>query len=94
MNNFRQFAIKEEELILCNNNNATISTVAKTTGTFVYPWDIQQQAKLMNDMKKPNFIKFYNVSLFFSNIFKKKCKCTLLENNIVLCEVCGGIIFA
>lgn len=79
MNNFRQFAIKEEELILCNNNNATISTVAKTTGTFVYPWDIQQQAKLMIDMKKPNFIKFYNVSLFFFEYFQEKMQMHIIR---------------
>ncbi|KAM3729121.1 Checkpoint serine/threonine-protein kinase [Dirofilaria immitis] len=56
----RQFAIKEEELILSNNDNKANSGITQTIRTSIYPWDIKLQAELMNYMQVPNFIKFYN----------------------------------
>lgn len=65
---FRQFAIKEEELILRHYND-TISIVSETTITSGYPWDSNHQIELMNDLKAPNFIRFYSVSL--NGIFQR-----------------------
>uniref|UniRef100_A0A915PBY1 Protein kinase domain-containing protein n=1 Tax=Setaria digitata TaxID=48799 RepID=A0A915PBY1_9BILA len=55
----KQFAAKEEKLILSDLKNSV--TAPEANDTFTYPWDVQQQAKLMDDMEIPSFIKFYNV---------------------------------
>ncbi|VDK88586.1 unnamed protein product [Litomosoides sigmodontis] len=59
--NLIQFAVREEELILCNSDSDAIARATKTTVTFAYPWDSNYQTKLMNDSKEPNFIKFYEI---------------------------------
>ncbi|MCP9257821.1 Serine/threonine protein kinase [Dirofilaria immitis] len=61
----RQFAIKEEELILSNNDNKANSGITQTIRTSIYPWDIKLQAELMNYMQiRPKHQSYWEAYIY------------------------------